>query len=61
MASNQHAIHCPNCNNTWFREERQVELDSSVVIRPDLPVSARTLVERYRYVCTECNHVLVHE
>lgn len=61
MASSQHAIHCPNCNNTWFREERVVQLDSSVVIREDLPLSARTFSEKFHYVCTSCNTVLHHE
>ncbi|WAH38912.1 hypothetical protein [Alicyclobacillus dauci] len=60
MASSSHAVHCPNCNNTWFREEHLVQVDSSVVVREDLPVSARTVAEEYRYVCTECNTVLKH-
>lgn len=58
MASAIHAAVCPNCKGTWFREERLVELDSGVVIRADLPVAARTIQERFRYVCVECNHIL---
>ncbi|MFB5191054.1 hypothetical protein [Alicyclobacillus fastidiosus] len=61
MASSQHAIHCPKCNNTSFREERIVQLDSSVVIRKDLPVQGRTLAETYRYICVQCNEILTHE
>ncbi|WP_232302234.1 hypothetical protein [Alicyclobacillus hesperidum] len=61
VASNQHAIRCPHCDHTWFREERQVQLDSSVVIRPDLPVPGRILREQYQYICTNCNQVLHHE
>ncbi|WP_067617426.1 hypothetical protein [Alicyclobacillus acidiphilus] len=61
MANNQHAIRCPHCDHTWFREERQVQLDSSVVIREDLPLAARTLSERYQYVCVNCNQVLEHK
>lgn len=60
MAGISHAIHCPNCNQTWFREEHLVELDSSVVIRADLPLPARTVTEQYRYVCTNCGQVLHH-
>lgn len=61
MASSQHAISCPNCNHAWFREERQVQLDPSVVIRPDLPLAAQTLAEQFQYVCLNCNQVLHHE
>ncbi|EPZ49046.1 hypothetical protein [Alicyclobacillus acidoterrestris] len=60
MASSQHAIHCPKCNSTSFREERIVQLDSSVVIRDGLPVQARTLAESYRYICIQCNEILTH-
>ena len=58
MASVSHAAVCPNCKETWFREERLVELDSGVVIRSNLPVSARSVQERYRYVCVGCGQVL---
>ncbi|MCL6443280.1 MAG: hypothetical protein K6T83_07480 [Alicyclobacillus sp.] len=58
MASERHAVACPQCREKLFREEKIVELDSSVVVRPDLPVPARTVKEQYRYVCLNCGHVL---
>lgn len=58
MASDVHEIACPKCGGTKFREERIVELDSSVVIRDDLPLPARTVRESYRYMCIGCNEVL---
>lgn len=61
MASEAHAIHCPNCEHTWFREERIVELDASVVIRDNLPLAAQTVSQQYRYVCTNCHQVLHHD
>ncbi|AEJ43886.1 hypothetical protein [Alicyclobacillus acidocaldarius] len=61
MASAQHAIRCPHCDHTWFREERQVELDSSVVIKPGMPVEGRVVREQYVYICANCNQVLYHE
>lgn len=61
MANQVHAIVCPKCNGVLFREEKIVELDSSVVIREDLPVSARTVKTQYRYVCLACQEILHHE
>ncbi|WP_258110728.1 hypothetical protein [Alicyclobacillus sp. SP_1] len=61
MAGPAHAIPCPKCNSTLFREEKIVELDSSVVIREDLPVPARTIQVQYRYICLECGNPLHHE
>jgi hypothetical protein len=58
MASEKHAIICPNCKGTWFREERLVQIDSSVVVRDDLPLPARSVDVRYRYICVQCNQVL---
>ncbi|MFX4302391.1 hypothetical protein ACOJUR_09065 [Alicyclobacillus tolerans] len=61
MAGQAHAIHCPKCDSVLFREEKIVELDSSVVIREDLPVSARAIKTQYRYVCLSCGNLLHHE
>ncbi|MCL6547878.1 MAG: hypothetical protein K6T30_03095 [Alicyclobacillus sp.] len=58
MAAPAHAVTCPNCHGTLFREERLVQLDSSVVIRDGLPLPARTVGEQYRYVCASCGQVL---
>ncbi|MDQ0188221.1 DNA-directed RNA polymerase subunit RPC12/RpoP [Alicyclobacillus cycloheptanicus] len=58
MASAVHEIQCPKCGGTKFREEHIVELDSSVVIRDDLPLPARTVREQYRYICIQCNEIL---
>lgn len=58
MAAPAHAATCPHCRGSLFREERIVQLDSSVVIRDGLPVPARTVGEQYRYICIGCGHVL---
>lgn len=58
MASHKHNVHCPKCNETSFREEKIVQLDSSVVVRADLEVPARTVRETYRYVCMGCGEVV---
>lgn len=60
MANQAHAIACPKCGGTLFREERIVQLDSSVVVREDLPLPARMVSEQYRYICLNCNEVLQH-
>lgn len=58
MANAEHATQCPNCKGILFREEKIVELDSSVVIREDLPLSARAVKTQYRYVCLGCQQIL---
>jgi hypothetical protein len=58
MAKHAHVHTCPNCNHTWFREEKIVQLDASVLIRASLPVEGRTTNVTYRYVCANCNQVL---
>ncbi|GGJ10084.1 hypothetical protein GCM10010885_19040 [Alicyclobacillus cellulosilyticus] len=58
MAANAHAVVCPHCQGRLFREEKIVQIDASVVVRPDLPVPARTVQEMYRYVCLQCGQVL---
>jgi hypothetical protein len=58
MASSKHAITCPNCHGTWFREERLLQIDSSIVVRDDLPVPAQAVDVHYRYICVQCNQVL---
>ena len=58
MAGTGHALICPQCQGKKFREEKIVEIDASVVVREDLPVSARTVSVEYRYICISCGHIL---
>lgn len=58
MAGSKHAAHCAKCQGTYFREEKIVQLDSSVVVKKGLPVEARAIEVQYQYVCVNCNQVL---
>jgi hypothetical protein len=61
MSESSHAISCPTCGGVLFREDKIVQLDSTVVIRENLPIAARTLHEQYRYTCLGCQTILHYE
>nr|NNM89319.1 hypothetical protein [Bacilli bacterium] len=58
MAAPSHALTCPHCQGLWFREEKIVELDGSVVVTKGMPVPAQTRAVSYQYVCVSCQNVL---
>lgn len=58
MAGPSHAVECPHCKGTLFREDRVVELDASVMITKGMRIPAQTHSVGYWYTCVNCQHVL---
>ncbi len=58
MASTGHSIACPHCGGKFFREDKIVELDASVMITKGMRIPAQTRMVSYQYTCVSCEQVL---
>ena len=52
-----HSTPCPQCGGTWFREDRIVQLDASVMVARGMKMPAQTRAVGYQYTCIGCGRV----
>lgn len=53
-----HSIPCPKCGGTLFREEKIVELNSSVMVTRGMSVPSQVNKVTYQYACIACGHII---
>ena len=56
--SHAHAVECSHCGGKWFREDRIVQLNASVMVTSGMKVPAQTVAVGYQYTCLTCQHVV---